>query len=63
MWNAMQLTRDTVATLLRMAKTTDDPNVAAGLVAKAADLKDRLDNLSPSKGSPAPPHVPAKQVR
>ena len=58
---ARQLTRDTVATLLRMAKTTDNPNVAAGLVTKAADLKEKLDDVSPSKGSLAPPDVLTKQ--
>jgi hypothetical protein len=46
---SMQLTRDTVATLLRLAKTTDNPNLAAALVSKAADLKDELDGQSPSK--------------
>jgi hypothetical protein len=54
---AMQLTRDTVATLLRLSKTTDDPNVAAALLTKAADLKDKLDSVSPSKGGLTAPDV------
>jgi hypothetical protein len=36
------LTRQ-ATTLLRLAKTTTDPNVAAGLLEKAADLKLRVD--------------------
>jgi hypothetical protein len=31
-------------TLLKLAKTTKDPNVAAGLLDKAADLKSRVDD-------------------
>ncbi len=58
---AMQLTRDTIATLLRLSRTTDDPNVAAGLVTKAADLKDKLDSVSRPKGSLAAPDVVTKQ--
>jgi hypothetical protein len=33
--------------LLKFAKATSDPQVAAALVEKAADLKDRLDGLPP----------------
>ncbi|MGL3107992.1 MULTISPECIES: hypothetical protein [unclassified Bradyrhizobium] len=33
--------REAAATLLRMAKTTKDPQVASGLIQRAADLKDR----------------------
>jgi hypothetical protein len=57
---AMQLTRDAIATLLRLSKTTDDPSVAAGLVTKAADLKDKLDSVSPPKDSLAAPDVVTK---
>lgn len=39
--------REAAATLLRMAKTTKDPKAAAGLVQRAADLKDRTGELSP----------------
>ena len=39
--------REAAATLLRMAKTTKDPAVAAGLVQRAADLKDRTGELPP----------------
>lgn len=37
--------REAAATLLRMAKTTKDHRVAAGLVQRAADLKDREGEL------------------
>jgi hypothetical protein len=39
--------REAAATLLRMAKTTKDPQVASGLVQRAADLKDRTGELPP----------------
>ncbi|RTE91580.1 MULTISPECIES: hypothetical protein [Bradyrhizobium] len=39
--------REAAATLLRMAKTTKDPKVAAGLVQRAADIKDRTGELPP----------------
>ena len=39
--------RKAAATLLRMAKTTKDPTIAAGLVRRAADLKDRTEELPP----------------
>jgi len=35
-----------VATLLKFAKTTRDPNVAAALIEKAADLKAQGDCLA-----------------
>ena len=38
------------AALLKMAKTTSDPGLAAGLVQAAADLKDQAGELPP----PAP---------
>lgn len=37
--------REAAATLLRMAKTTKDPQVASGLIQRAADLKDRTAEL------------------
>ena len=37
--------REAAATLLRMAKTTKDPQVASGLIQRAADLKDRTGEL------------------
>jgi len=36
-----------VAALLKFAKTTSDPKVAAALVEKAADMKDRVEELPP----------------
>jgi hypothetical protein len=48
------LTRQ-AATLLKFAHTVTDPNVAAGLVEKAVDLKSRVDESSvPDGSSPAP---------
>ena len=43
--------REAAATLLRMAKTTTDPAVASGLIQRAADLKERTEEL------PAVPEV------
>ncbi len=40
-----QFAREAAAALLRMAKTTKDPTIAAGLVQRAADLKDRTGEL------------------
>lgn len=37
--------REAAATLLRMAKTTTDPAVASGLIQRAADLKERTEEL------------------
>ena len=44
------------ATLLRFARTTTDPKVAAGLVEKAADLRSQVDEASalPDLSSRAP---------
>ncbi|MDA9522577.1 hypothetical protein XI06_20400 [Bradyrhizobium sp. CCBAU 11434] len=50
-------TREVAATLLKLAKTSSDPAVAAGFIERAADLKERIDdeglpkaddNLSPN---------------
>jgi hypothetical protein len=45
------------ATLLKFAKTTKDPNVAAGLVEKAADLKSQVDETRRPDPSPQAPDV------
>ena len=45
--------------LLKMAKTTSDPNIAAGLVEIAADLKDQAGELPP----PAPEAKSAKDAQ
>jgi hypothetical protein len=42
------------AALLKMAKTTSDPKVAAGLLHIAADLKDQAGELPPSLSPKAP---------
>jgi hypothetical protein len=43
--------------LLMFAKATTDPNIAAALVEKAADLKSRVDDSSPPEPTPLAPHV------
>jgi hypothetical protein len=46
------------ATLLRFAKSTNDPKVAAALVEKAADLKSQLDQaIPPADLTPLAPDV------
>jgi hypothetical protein len=50
------LTRQ-ATTLLKFAKTVTDPNVAAGLVEKAADLKSRVDEPNREDKSPRAPDV------
>jgi hypothetical protein len=49
-------------TLLRMAQTVKDPHVSGRLAVKAADLKDRLDDIPPHTGTPpiAPDSEPQK---
>jgi hypothetical protein len=44
------------ATLLRLARSTGDPNLAAALISKAADLKSKIDELGPApdKSTQAP---------
>jgi hypothetical protein len=49
------------ATLLRMARTTSDPQVSAGLAVKAADLKDKLDQTPPA--SDPPPIAPDAKIQ
>jgi len=48
--------RQAAAALLKMASTTSDPKVAAGLVEAAADLKDQAGEL------PLPASVKAPDV-
>jgi hypothetical protein len=46
------------ATLLRFAKTTTNPDLAASLSAKAADLKSQMDETStPPDFSPLAPDI------
>ena len=45
--------RKAVASLLKLAKATSDPNAAVGFVERAADLKDQIGELPP----PAPEAV------
>jgi hypothetical protein len=45
------------ATLLRFAQSTHDPNVAAALVEKAADLKSQMDATLPPDVTPLAPDV------
>jgi hypothetical protein len=52
------LTRQ-AATLLKFARTVTDPNIAAGLLEKAADLKSKVDE-APDK-SPHPPDIEWKR--
>jgi hypothetical protein len=45
-------------TLLKFGKATSDPNVAAGLIEKAADLQSQLDQTAkPTDLSPRAPDV------
>jgi hypothetical protein len=45
-------------TLLKFGKATSDPNVAAGLIEKAADLQSRLDQTTiPADFGPRAPDV------
>ena len=46
--------REAAATLLKMAKATSNPDVAAGLVQVAADLKDQAGELSVPLSPQAP---------
>jgi hypothetical protein len=46
------------ATLLRFAKSTQDPKIAAALVEKAADFKSQLDEaIPPSDLTPLAPDI------
>ena len=49
-------------TLLKFAKSTNNPELAAVLIEKAADLKSQVDETMPSDPSPLAPDVePADQ--
>ena len=50
------LTRQ-ATTLLKFAQTVTDPNVAAGLVEKAAELKSKFDEPNRPDKSPRAPDV------
>jgi hypothetical protein len=49
--------RQAAAALLKMARTTSDPELAARLVEAAADLKDQAGELPPASVSPKAPDV------
>src|SRR4051794_4125442 len=53
--------REAAATLLKMAKTTKDPAVASGLVQRAADIKDRTEEL-PAVNVDGTPEQPPKPL-
>jgi hypothetical protein len=44
-------------TLLKFAKSTNDPNLAAILIEKAASLKSQIDESPPPDKSPLAPDV------
>ena len=44
-------------TLLKFAQSTSDPQLAAALVEKAAELKKQIDETNPPDPSPRPPDV------
>ena len=46
--------REAAAALLKMAKATSDPNVAAKLIEAAAELKDQAGELPPPTSPKAP---------
>ena len=46
--------RKAAAALLKMAKTTSDPAIAAGLIEAAAKLKDEAGELPPPVSAKAP---------
>jgi hypothetical protein len=46
--------RQAALALLKMAKTTSDPKVAAGLIEAAADLKDQAGELPPPIDTKSP---------
>ena len=46
--------REAAAALLKMARTTSDPAVAAGLIEAAANLKDQAGELPPPVSVKAP---------
>ena len=53
--------REAAAVLLKMAKATSDPSVAAGLIDAAAKLKDEAGELSPPVSVEAPDVQPERE--
>jgi len=51
---------EAAAALVRFAKATSDPQLAAALISKAADINDRLEN-APASASDADLHAPDVQ--
>jgi hypothetical protein len=49
-------------TLLKFAREAKNPQVSAGLVQKAADLKSKIDNADPEP-EPTPPLAPDGDAR
>jgi hypothetical protein len=47
-------TRQAAAALLKMARATSDPNVAARLIEAAADLREQAGELPPPTSTKAP---------
>jgi hypothetical protein len=57
-----KITREVAATLLKLAKTSSDPAVAAGFIERAADLKERLDDAGlPKADENTPPNIIDRQ--
>ena len=56
------LTRQ-ATTLLKFAKSTRNPELAAVLIEKAADLKSQVDETMPSDPSPLAPDVEQADIR
>jgi len=52
-----ELFREAAATLLKLAKSTTDPKVAAALIKMAADLKNEVDESSWPDLTPVAPGV------
>jgi hypothetical protein len=46
-----------MATLLKFAKSTKDPNLAAVLIEKAADLKSQVDEFNTPDLTPLAPDI------
>jgi hypothetical protein len=55
--------QEAVAALLRFSKSTSDPKLAARLVDKAAEMKDRADPLIGDEQPPAVVAEPAERSK
>ncbi|WP_375157877.1 hypothetical protein [Bradyrhizobium sp. RDT46] len=53
-WRDKSISNRQAATLLKYAKAVADPELAAGLVEKAADLKEQADRPRHDAGDEAP---------